>query len=104
MLTEEEKKFVEYWENNRDARKKWYKQLSVGLPMAVILVIAIFVNFFSGWYKRAEMIFRSHTSLLLVLMIAGLLIIIFIAIFSAKLRWDLNEQRYREFLAKKDQP
>lgn len=104
MLTEDEKRFVAYWENNRSGRKKLLKQLMIGLPLAVVLVIAIFVNFFSGWYKRAEMVLRSHTSLILVVVVAALLIAVFVAIFSAKHQWDQNEQRYREFLAKKDQP
>ena len=104
MLTEDEEKFVVYWENNRFRRKKLVKQLAVGLPIAVAIVVAIFVNFFSGWYKRADMMIRSQSSLVLVLIIAALLIVIFISVFSAKHQWDLNEQRYREFLAKKELP
>ena len=104
MLTENEKKFVNYWENHREKRKKVLKQLAIGLPVAVVIVLAIFLNFFSGWYKRAEMMARSQTSLVLVLLVAALLIVAFITIFSAKHNWDMNEQRYREFLAKKDLP
>jgi heme/copper-type cytochrome/quinol oxidase subunit 2 len=104
MLTEDEKKFVVYWENNRAGRRKLMKQLAIGLPLAVVVVVAIFVNFFSGWYKRADMVLRSQTSLILVLVVAAILIVIFIAVFSAKHQWDMNEQRYREFLARKDQP
>jgi drug/metabolite transporter (DMT)-like permease len=104
MLTEDEKKFVEYWEIHRVGKKKLLKQLAIGLPLSAALVIAIFTNFFSGWYKRADMEIRSHSSLILVLLIAAILIVIFISVFSAKHKWDMNEQRYREFLAKKDQP
>jgi FtsH-binding integral membrane protein len=104
MLTEDEEKFVVYWENNRFRRKKLLKQLAIGLPISVAIVIAIFINFFSGWYKRADMMIRSQTSLILVLVIAALLIVVFVAVFSAKHQWDLNEQRYKEFLAKKEQP
>jgi|SRR5690606_38004587 len=104
MLTEDEKKFVEYWEKNRSAKKKVLKQLSVGLPLAVMIVLATFLNFFSGWYKRAEMVWRANTSLILVIVIAAILIVIFMAIFSARHKWEMNEQRYREFLARKDEP
>jgi membrane protein YdbS with pleckstrin-like domain len=104
MLTEDESRFVAYWETHRNSKKKLVKQLAVGLPLSVALVIAIFVNFFSGWYKRAEMIMRTQTSLILVLVIAAISIVIFMSVFSAKHRWDQNEQRYREFLAKKDKP
>jgi FtsH-binding integral membrane protein len=103
MLTEEEKKFVAYWEIHRSRKKKLLTQLAIGLPLAVTMVIAIFVNFFSGWNKRADMVLRSHSSLIIVLVIAALLIVTFTTVFSARHQWDLNEQRYREFLAKKDQ-
>ena len=104
MLTEDEKKFIAYWEIHRVRKKKLLKQLAIGLPLAVAMVIAIFVNFFSGWYKRADMELRSNSSLIIVIVIAALLIVVFTTVFSARHQWDLNEQRYREFLAKKDQP
>lgn len=104
MLTEDEKKFIAYWEVNRLRRKKSFKQLTVGLPLGALIAIAIFINFFSGWYKRADMVIRSGSSLILVLVIATLLIVVFTAVFSARHQWEVNEQRYREFLAKKDQP
>ena len=104
MLTEDEKKFIAYWEVNRLRRKKTFKQRAIGLPLGALIAIAIFINFFSGWYKRADMVIRSGSSLILVLVIAALLIVVFTVIFSARHHWDINEQRYREFLAKKDQP
>jgi uncharacterized BrkB/YihY/UPF0761 family membrane protein len=102
MLTEEEKKFVEYWEQNRKNRKLYFRKLSIGLPLGVILVLAIFVNFFSGWDKRADMIMYEQPSLIYVLLGAALLIVVFVVIFSARYKWDSNEQRYQELLAKKD--
>lgn len=103
MLTSEEKEFITYWEENRLQKKKVLRQLYVGLPMAAILIVAIFVNFFSGWFKKADMVLRREkSSLIIVLMAAALLIIIFIVIFSARHRWDLNEQSYRELINKRD--
>jgi membrane protein YdbS with pleckstrin-like domain len=102
MLTENEKRFIEYWEANRLRKKKIWRQLSVGLPMASLLVMAIAVNFFSGWYKRADMAIRSDSSIILVLLIAAILIVVFITIFSARHRWDMNEQHYRELLSRKE--
>jgi hypothetical protein len=101
-LTEDEQRFVDYWETNRLKRKKLVKQLGIGLPISAVIVIAIFLNFFSGWHKRADMEMRSSGSLILVLVIAAVLIVIFTSVFSAKHQWDINEQRYREFLARKD--
>ena len=103
MLTKEEYGFIGYWENNRLRKKKIWRQLSVGLPLAVVLVIAIFANLFSGWYKRADLeMKKEESSLILVLLAAALLIVAFIVIFSARHRWDMNEQRYRELLSRRD--
>lgn len=101
MLSEEEQQFVEYWEFNRTRKKKILRQLAVGLPLAVVLVVAIFVNFLSGWYKRADMEIRSSASLILVIIIAALLIVIFTTVFSVRHKWDINEQRYQELMAKR---
>lgn len=108
MLTPEEKAFVDYWSANRLRRKRVWKQLALGLPLGVMLVIAIFVNFFSSWYKKAEMVrneatLRGDASLVWVLLVAALLIVIFIVIFSVRHKWDINEQRFRELQAREDQ-
>lgn len=102
MLTPDEEKFIEYWEANRLSRKKLLKQLYVGLPFAALLVIAILVNFLSGWYKRADMEIRSNSSLILVVVIAGIAIVVFTTVFSVRHKWEMNEQFYRELLAKKE--
>ena len=102
MLTHDEKKFIDYWEHNRLRKRKVLRQLSVGLPLGVLFVVAIFINFISGWDKRAQMIINTDPSIIIVIIIACLLIVIFIVIFSARHRWDLNEQRYRELRARID--
>ena len=102
MLNDDEKRFIKYWEQNRKNRKRYLRRLSIGLPLGVLLVVAIFVNFFSGWDKRADMIMYQQSSLIYVLLGAALLIIVFIVVFSARYRWDINEQRYQELLSKKD--
>jgi hypothetical protein len=103
MLSEKDQEFLRYWEVNRLRKKKVIRQLAVGLPLAVLFVISIFLNFFSGWYKRADMA-RSEEAptLILVLLVAALLIVIFIVIFSARHRWDMNEQQYKELLSRRD--
>lgn len=103
MLTTEEIEFIKFWEENRLNKKKVLNQLSVGLPMAVVFIIAIFANFFSGWFKKAEMtLYREKSSLIIVLILAAFLIVIFIVIFSVRHRWDMNEQHYLELLKKKN--
>ena len=101
MLTEEEKRFVAYWAENRLKKSRVLRQLYVGMPLAVIIVIAIFVNFLSGWYTRAGMAMREESSsLVLVLLVAALGIVAFIVIFSARHRWDQNENQYLELREK----
>jgi len=103
MLTEEEEKFVEYWQYHRLKKRKVLKQLSIGLPLGVVIAAGIFINFFSGWDKRAQMVINSSPSLILVVIIACLIIVVFITIFSVRHKWDLHEQRYKELLARRDE-
>lgn len=105
MLNQEETGFLEYWELNRLRKKKVWRQLSVGLPMAVALVVTILINMMSRWHKEADKVMRrEQSSLVIILVVACLLIVAFIVIFSARHRWDMNEQHYRELMAKKDKP
>ena len=101
MLSSEEKEFLRYWEKNRIRQKRTFYQLLVGLPIGIIFGVPLLLNFLAGrfWYKRADSVAVSQFSPGL-LIIAVFLIIVFIAIFSKKHRWDLNEQRYIELKAK----
>lgn len=100
-MTQEEQDFINYWSANRTRKKSWLRQLYVGLPIALMLVVGIFANLFSGWYGRAQMaMFRQSSSLVLVLLIAAMGIIAFLVIFSARHRWDMQEQRYLELQEK----
>jgi membrane protein YdbS with pleckstrin-like domain len=102
MLTPEEKNFINYWEMNRNRKKRVLWQLAAGLPLGVFLALAICVNYFSGWYQRAAMEIKINTSGVLVVLIALVLVIVFVAVFSARHKWEMNEQRYKELMAKKD--
>jgi TctA family transporter len=108
ILTSEEEKFIEYWEHNRLKKRKITKQLSIGLPIGVLLVIGIFASVFARWDKHAdvqmqqEMQYTAGPTLILVFIIAALLIVAFFVIFSARHSWDLNEQRYKELSSRLD--
>jgi membrane protein YdbS with pleckstrin-like domain len=103
MLSVKEEEFIKYWESARLQKKKVVKQLAVGLPLGVILVIAIFFNFFSGWYKRADMAMSEEDpTIILVLLVAAILIVVFVVIFSARHRWEMNEQHYKELVSRRD--
>ena len=100
MLTKEEKDFMAYWEANRLQKKKFLRQFSIGLPVSVLLAGAVLVNLLSGWYKKADMVIRSNSSLLITILIALVGIAVFITIFSSRHKWEQNEQRYLELKAK----
>jgi hypothetical protein len=100
MLTTEEKDFIHYWETNRVRRKKIFRQFLIGIPIGLLFVIPIVINFASGWYKRAQMESNSQEFNPMVLFFALLVIVIFTAIFYQQHRWDRYEQRYRELLAR----
>lgn len=105
MLSKEEQDFIKYWKENRGKQKKFFKQIAIGLPFGVLFAVAMFLNFVSGWDKRVENIsktYPSFKSLILVLIIAILAIVIFISVFSVKVKWEKYEQRYRELLSRSD--
>ena len=101
MLTKQEQDFIDYWEKNRERRKKVFKQLSIGLPFGTLIVAMILISSLSGWYKRAMSEINVNSSMVIVLLIASLLIVAFIVVFSVKHRWEMDEQRYQELKARK---
>ncbi len=101
MLTSEDKGFIEYWEHNRLRKKKIWRQLSVGLPLGTALAGAILINIYSGW-NPAGTFLKHNGERLFVVLIGVLLVVVFIVIFSARHRWDMNEQHYKELLSKRD--
>jgi polyferredoxin len=102
MLSDEEKRFIRYWEQNRRRKRNWLWMLATGLPLGAFFAAAIFVNYFSGfwWYRRAAMEINLDSSGVLVVLAGLLMIVVFIVVFSSRHKWDQNEQRYRELLAR----
>jgi len=100
MISQRDKDFMRYWEANRLRRKKTVTQFLIGIPVGLLFVIPIVINFSSGWYKRADMEANSADFNPLVLLLALLLILGFTAIFYQRHKWDQYEQHYRELLAR----
>lgn len=103
MLSKEEQDFIKYWERNRSKQKLFFKQLAIGLPFGVLFALAMFLNFSSGWDKRVTQITKTYPafkSLILVLLIALLGIVVFISVFSVKVKWEKYEQRYKELISR----
>jgi hypothetical protein len=64
MLSETQKAFLKYWEENRLREKKINKQLLLGLPIGLLFAIPVLILLFSGkfWYQRANMEANSQSS------------------------------------------
>jgi cation transporter-like permease len=101
MLTEKENTFIEYWEKAKHRQKKLIYQLAVGLPLGLLFGLFIIINFYAGWYKRAEMVANSRFNPI-VLYVAIIIIAVFFAIFSKKFQYDQLEQKYKELISKKE--
>jgi hypothetical protein len=103
MLTQEEKDFMEYWEKNRGRQRKLWRQLLLGIPAGLLFIVPMLISISAHWDKRAEIEANSPQNFNpWVILSAFLLISGFIAVFSRKLGWDKNEQRYLELKAKRD--
>jgi hypothetical protein len=100
MLTEKEETFIVYWEKARKRQKKLMYQLLVGLPIGLLFGFFIIINFYAGWYKRADMIANSRFNPI-VLYVAVVIIAVFFAVFSKKFQYDQLEQKYKELLSKR---
>lgn len=100
MLTDEEEKFLSYWEKNRNRKTSLFSQLSFGLPLGLLIGVGILLNFISGWYTRATMVANSQSTPL-VLVLAVILITVFCSIFFKRYQREMNEQRYLELTYRK---
>jgi hypothetical protein len=100
-ISEDERKFLLYWEKQRLKDKRLTNQLMFGLPIGILFSIPILINFFLGkfWYKRADAVGISQFSPT-VLVIAVLLITVFVALLNRRFRWERLEQQYLELKAK----
>lgn len=105
MLSEQDRRFLEYWEQNREKEKKTLRQLYIGIPSGLIFAIPILIILFSGkfWYKRADAVAVAKLNPT-VLIVAILIITAFVAIFYKKHQWDQKEQLYQEIKARDENP
>ncbi len=102
LYTEDEIKFIAYWEQNRERQASLSYQLLFGLPFGFLFSIPILINFLLGrfWYKRADAVGMSQFNPI-VLVLAILVISVFIALLNRKFRWEKLEQQYLELQARK---
>ena len=101
LSREEKQQYIDYWEQNRLREKKLLNQLLIGLPLGILFAAPVLLNLFTRWYKRADMQANAQMNPM-VLLLAMLMIIVFVAIFSRRHKWEMKEQQYREFLAQRE--
>jgi hypothetical protein len=101
MLSEREEQFIAYWEANREKEKKFSRQLYIGLPIGIAFAFGIIASVMGGgWYQRAYMVANAQVSPFIFLL--GIVaIIVFVAVFYKKFRWEQHEQQYLELCAKR---
>ena len=100
QLNKNELEIMRYWEQKRVKERKILNQLLIGLPIGVLFGMPVLINLFLGWYKRANM--EANTELSpAILLTAIFLIIVFVAIFSRRHKWEMKEQYYQELKARK---
>lgn len=104
MLTQEEQKFIIYWETNREKQSKLSYQILAGIPYGLLFTVPIVVNYIVGrfWYKRADAVGMSQFNPM-VLFFAVLVMTAFVSVLYKKFRWEQLDQRYKELIVKKDQ-
>lgn len=98
MLTKEEERFIEYWRHRRLQKGIGF---TAGWPVGIIVVLALFINIITGWHKKALMVLRANTSVVIVVLLAAVAIVAFFTVFSSRYQREQREQRYQELLAKK---
>ncbi len=94
MVTDQEKLFIKYWEDNRDKQKKVFYQLLIGLPIGLVFAFPVILSvIFHDWYKQMTFISDSQITVILITVLG---IAVFFALFRMKFKWEENEQRYKE--------
>ena len=98
MITENEKEFLDWWEKNREAESKFSHKLLYGSPWGLIFALPVLLAvIFNDWYKN--MIPISPTQVILISIVV-LAIAIFYALFKMQVKWESNDQLYKELKLK----
>jgi hypothetical protein len=100
MLTPEEEKFIQYWEQNRVSHSSFISKLLRGLPMAcvfglpiLLLTVCVYL-FIPNWYIKIS---NTSPQTFFVVVIAVIIAILFYAVARMHFKWEMNDQLYHEF-------
>lgn len=99
-MTDDELRFIEYWEKNRVRQGRWQYQLISGLPWGLLMFgVPIILNLLVGrsWYKNLPYISAGDVDFIL---LAAMIIILFYSVFRKRFLWERQEQQYQELKVK----
>jgi len=105
MISEKERQFMRYWEQNRARENKAAHKLLRGLPMALIFGLPVILSvivvrlFFPEWYTKIS---QTTPGMFISAIIAVICVVIFYAYFTQHYKWEMNEQLYHELKAKEN--
>lgn len=99
MLNSADTAFLEFWAKNRIQQRNSIRPFLIGLSAGFVLGISLILTLSTGWYERASMEANSKMSSF-VFLIAILAISFFMAFFYRKFKWEMQEQRFLELMAK----
>ncbi len=103
MITEQEQKFIQHWEEVRIQRSSFGNKLISGLPMAVMFGLPIILSviairiFLPDWYTKIS---NSFSGSFIIIIIAVLIAVVFYAYFRMHFKWEMNEQLFQQLKAK----
>lgn len=100
MLSEQEERFIQYWSVNGERQKTSIRPFLVGMSSGFVVGVMVLIVLSSGWYERANMVANTRFNSV-VFILAILIISFFMAFLYRKFRWEIQDQQYRELLAKK---
>lgn len=93
--------FAAYWQKNSSREKSSSRAFMFGLSSGFAIGVAVLIVLYSGWYTRATMEANSKLSAI-VLLLAILIISVFIALMYRRFKWEMQEQRFMEIMARKN--
>ena len=103
MLTDDESRFLQFWEKNKDLHNTFSSKLLRGLPMAflfglpILLLILCVYLFLPEWYTKIS---KTSSATFVVVVIGVLLAIVFYAFIRMHFKWEMNDRQYKEIKAK----
>ena len=103
MLSEKDKQFIAYWEQERLKQNTVVHKILNGLPMAIVFslpillfIFAVYI-FFPEWYTKIS---QTSQGTFVTVVIAVFLCTIFFSYFRMHYKWEMNEQLYDELKSK----